>query len=1306
MLKLTRNRARSAYWLAGFIIALCLGAPALAGTWTQLGTLNTPRDNASVALLPDGLVLVAGGANAGGTLSSAELYDPASGTFSVTGSLATARQNATATMLTNGTVLIAGGTNSAGALATAEIYNPASESFSETGSMAAARSSATATLLVDGGVLVAGGADGTTAIADAELYDAASGEFTPTGSLQTARSSATATLLTDGRVLIAGGIALGTNSASLASTEIYDPSVGMFDSGAMLAAARESAIATLLPSGKVLIAGGYSVAEEVVHALNRAELYDPVVGTSTATGSMANARFGAIAALLPSGDVLIAGGASGNGFLQNSTSIASAEIYSTTLGAFSSAGSMTAARESASAVLLPNSQVLVIGGVNNGSDLKRAAYPALAESYDASTASFVATGSMSVPCSTPLSVALPNGKVFVRGCDPIAFQETPQVFDPTAGSFTALPVQEIVRGFGTLSLLGNGKALCVGGNEAPILFADMYDPVTGSIQLVGPLVVDRTDHTATILADGKVLLAGGLKVGAAVAVSSTELYDPVAGTFTASGSMLSTRGKATATLLANGKVLIAGGDPLLNDHPTAESELFDPQTGTFSVTGSLITARYSANAVLLPNGKVLIAGGLGTSDTPIDSAELYDPVTGTFSGTGGFTTAARSATTATLLANGKVLFTGGNDGGRNTPTSSTLASAEIYDPATGLFSAAGTMTTIRQSAAATLLPSGKVLIVGGLFLNADNSQTPLASAELYDPGLAVSDARRPQIDEIAVVEGQPLRLSLSGSGLRASTEQATGALVGSEASSGSAQSAATNYPLLQLRRVDNDQEFFLSPDPTQPWTDTQFVASAASGLPLGFYRATVFVNGIPSQSYLFPVTSGYKISLSGGDQQSAIVHTQFAQPLQMIVTDNDNNPVEGVGVTVNFTCTPASSGACIIALNPVDTDLKGLVSIPVVANSALGSYTVQASVSGSPPVTFHLTNRPGPAAILSTTGTPQSTQVNTAFASMLQITVTDAFNNPLPGTVVTFSDPANGASAGLSKSLVTTDSNGAATITATANKVAGSYVVTASVGALSTQFSLTNTSGPAATMTALDGPTFTGTAGLALAISPAVAVTDGFGNPITGVPVTFATGDNSGSITDENPLTDGTGIATAGNWTLAADPGTNTLQASAAGLTGSPVQFSAVGSASIDVAVTMTNNRGFVQFGHTLDYVIVVTAAGPSNAHNVSVTDLLPSQLDAANAHWICVPAVGASCAASGSGDLVGQSADIPSGGSVTFELSATVLNDQAVNNDTITNTVSVSVDGDIAPGNNTMTVVTEAVIFRNAFEAGGDGSH
>jgi len=124
----------------------------------------------------------------------------------------------------------------------------------------------------------------------------------------------------------------------------------------------------------------------------------------------------------------------------------------------------------------------------------------------------------------------------------------------------------------------------------------------------------------------------------------------------------------------------------------------------FEETGSLATARYFHTATLLPNGKVLVAGG-AIGYTPLASAELYDPATGTWTATESLHTA-RFFHTATLLPNGKVLVAGGAGNGY-------LASAELYDPATETWTATGSLHTARDLHTATLLPNGKVLVAGG-----------------------------------------------------------------------------------------------------------------------------------------------------------------------------------------------------------------------------------------------------------------------------------------------------------------------------------------------------------------------------------------------------------------------------------------------------------------------------------------------------------------------------------------------------------------------------------------------------------------
>jgi len=146
-------------------------------------------------------------------------------------------------------------------------------------------------------------------------------------------------------------------------------------------------------------------------------------------------------------------------------------------------------------------------------------------------------------------------------------------------------------------------------------------------------------------------------------------------------------------------------------------------TPGFVFTGSLNTARENHTATLLTNGKVLIAGGFDGSNSASATAELYDPVAGTFSATGNLNTA-REYQTATMLNDGKVLIVGGFDG-----TNSATASAELYDPVAGTFSPTGSLNIARGYHTATLLSNGKVLIAGGV----DSTNSVSATAELYDP---------------------------------------------------------------------------------------------------------------------------------------------------------------------------------------------------------------------------------------------------------------------------------------------------------------------------------------------------------------------------------------------------------------------------------------------------------------------------------------------------------------------------------------------------------------------------------------------
>jgi autotransporter-associated beta strand protein len=320
------------------------------GTWSTTNSLGVARAGHTATLLPNGMVLVAGGTVDGSGLS--ELYDPASGTWANTGSLTTPRGGQTATLLPSGKVLIAGGSLGFGPTASAELYDPASGTWTPTGNMTTARDFHTATLLGNGKVLVVGGPG----ISTAELYDPANGNWSLTANPITSRWSHTATLLPDGEVLVAGGSTGIGSPTNLA--ELYDPATQTWTATSNLRKARQVHTATLLADGKVLVAGGQQ--PHIIESTS-AELYDPVSGTWAFTGSLAVPRAYHTAALLQGGRVMAAGGNNGINFMEPSV-----ELYDPASGTWTMTGSLHPGRYSHSETLLPDGSVLIAGGVGQG----------------------------------------------------------------------------------------------------------------------------------------------------------------------------------------------------------------------------------------------------------------------------------------------------------------------------------------------------------------------------------------------------------------------------------------------------------------------------------------------------------------------------------------------------------------------------------------------------------------------------------------------------------------------------------------------------------------------------------------------------------------------------------------------------------------------------------------------------------------------------------------------------------------------------------------------------------------------------
>ena len=358
------------------------------------------------------------------------------------------------------------------AITTTSAFSQGSGTWTTTGSLNMARFGHTATLLQNGQVLVVGGnANGNTqtlTLASAELYNPATGHWTVTGSMATPRLGHTATLLQNGQVLVAGGFNFGTGNVA-SSAELYDPDTGTWSVTGSMTQARDNHAAILLQNGLVLAAGGTRSSGVTATA----ELYNPSAGTWEATGSLNVSRYGAAAVLLPSGEVLVAGGANSPG--GRYTPLASTELYNPSQGQWASAQSLNFASAYATATLLGNSDVLVLG--------------APGEFSDPSVHTWTNTGSY------------PRGALVDRG-----HAET---------------------------LLGTGKVLVTGTrcnysgcSHVATATCVLYDFSGNSWSITGSMNHARVAHTATRLANGQVLVVGGESGIYPTALASAELYTP------------------------------------------------------------------------------------------------------------------------------------------------------------------------------------------------------------------------------------------------------------------------------------------------------------------------------------------------------------------------------------------------------------------------------------------------------------------------------------------------------------------------------------------------------------------------------------------------------------------------------------------------------------------------------------------------------------------------------------------------------------------------------------------------------------
>src|SRR6266446_6396047 len=469
---------------------------------------------------------------------------------------------------------------------------------------------------------------------------------------------------------------------------------GIFVETGDLATARYGHTATLLPSGKVLAAGGIGLQGGEVES---AELYDPENGMWMPTGSLANARGDHIATLLPNGKVLVAGGAVGS-----SSALASSELYDPATGIWSTTGHLAVARYFFTATLLPNGKVLVAGGENFG-------VLAEAELYDPQNGIWAPTGSLMKARASHTATLLPNGKVLVAGGVGVNSAQTAELYDPESGTWTLTGSLVWEHTDHTATLLPNGKVLLSGFHAGSTVDAELYDPASGTWRSTENLITPRYQHTATLLANGKVLVVAGWDNGSTL--GSGELYDPMNETWSAvQNEVYPGRTYHTATLLSNGQVLVAGG--------AAEfGQVFNSAQLYISGSSQPASLRNLSTRLDVLTGDKIGIGGFIISGT--DSKTVL--IRGIGPSLSGFLGGGTIADPTLALYQGSTVITS-NDNWKLRPNGSSQQ-AEIE--ATGI----PPTNDLESAILATLSPDAYTTILAG-----KNGETGVGLVEVYDLG--------------------------------------------------------------------------------------------------------------------------------------------------------------------------------------------------------------------------------------------------------------------------------------------------------------------------------------------------------------------------------------------------------------------------------------------------------------------------------------------------------------------------------------------------------------------------------------------
>lgn len=372
-------------------------------------------------------------------------------------------------------------------------------------------------------------------------------------------------------------------------------------------------------------------------------------GSFATTGSMNQSRegggtgFGTMATVLPDGRAIVAGGFSLVGTTFNFASanyLSAAEIYDPRTGTWSTTASMHQPRFAAALVTLSTGKVLAAGGYSGYG----AATPRTAELYDPGTGMWDYTAEMPDCKASPSVSVLTSGKVFLAGgfgCHGVA-QRSTFLYDPAAGTWTQMASMHTARWGHSGTVLADGRVLVAGGRRSAAgrpqeqvnNSAEIYDPGSDTWTTVAPMADPRAFHAAGLLDGGKVIVAGGHCPGGDTSpvmgctTAATELYDPATGMWSPGPAMSGPRVEGAANVLPASSSLTHGGFVMAGGGMLKTAEVYDTDANTWRTPVMMDEFHDDAQMLMLGTGKLLVLGGFketAAGYVNVDAAELFTP---------------------------------------------------------------------------------------------------------------------------------------------------------------------------------------------------------------------------------------------------------------------------------------------------------------------------------------------------------------------------------------------------------------------------------------------------------------------------------------------------------------------------------------------------------------------------------------------------------------------------------------------------------------------------------------------------------